>query len=416
MQRQALAMLLGLAALQRSVVAPDLEMDTATSVPLDAGECLVFRVAVTPLHAAENRGLQVDYRSLDAAARPTAGYIAYGLATAHSSSQAAIDTSPAGLGVSAAAGCWASAAAVDLGSDGHGMVVDLAVLPGTAGVTTMLPHEVPTDDPPDTCELRAGSYWIYVANKGAAAIELQLQASIALDSSSECSQLDGVAVAANEDWWGETLLIALGCVGGVFLLALFIWYCVCSAAVPYEDDSDLEEGEASATMAEMQRVEQQRVKNLLVLEAEGNTLFSNGDVTGAAERYAAAAVLEPEGSARRQELEERLVLMLEREKANTERVYTLEDKRRTDQYYDDQDGNGSGTDDEGEVLGAEAASVQAAKAKAAEMLLAVNTSAGPNLKTAAGRKEEMEAREARLKGGGGGAGGFNRTAGSPARP
>ena len=114
MQRQALAMLLGLAALQRSVVAPDLEMDTATSVPLDAGECLVFRVAVTPLHAAENRGLQVDYRSLDAAARPTAGYIAYGLATAHSSSAAAVDTSPAGLGVNATAGCWTSAAAVDL--------------------------------------------------------------------------------------------------------------------------------------------------------------------------------------------------------------------------------------------------------------------------------------------------------------
>ena len=28
----------------------------------------------------------------------------------------------------------------------------------------------------------------------------------------------------DDDWWGVTLLIALGTVVGMFLLALFVWY------------------------------------------------------------------------------------------------------------------------------------------------------------------------------------------------
>ena len=411
-----LCWLLGVQAQWCGVVAPgQLVMDTETAVALAAGECRAYRVAVTAVMAAADRGLLVQYRSRDVAGRPTDGYVAYGLAVEHSLSASGIDTSPTSLGVSEADGCWATAGDVTLGGEARGTVLDLALVPGTSDVGTLLPHDVPTNQPPEVCELPSGDYWVYVANKGAVPIDLQLRASIDLDSSFSCSQAADEAVV-EENWWGVTLLIALGAVAGVFLLGMFLWYCVCTPATPYEDGSDLEEGDDRAAQAELQSAEQQRVRSLLALEAEGDALFSKGDVTAAAERYAAAAVLEPEGSERRQELEERLRLMLEREKEQAERVYTLEDKRRPDQYYED--GHHSGTDDEEQVLGAEAVSVEQAKTKAAQTLAAVSQSASPDLKTAAGRREEQEARDARLRsggdgGGGGGAGGFNRTVGSP---
>eukprot|EP01043_Picozoa_sp_COSAG02_P062500 COSAG02_NODE_8639_length_2495_cov_3.543406_3_plen_199_part_00 len=138
-----LCWLLGVQAQWCGVVAPDqLVMDTETAVALAAGECRAYRVAVTAVMAAADRGLLVQYRSRDVAARPTDGYVAYGLAVEHSLSASGIDSSPTGLGVSEADGCWATAGDVDLGGEAHGTVLDLALVPGTSDVGTLLPHDV----------------------------------------------------------------------------------------------------------------------------------------------------------------------------------------------------------------------------------------------------------------------------------
>lgn len=396
-----------------SVVAPDLEMDTATSVSLAAGQCAVYRVAVTAVHAAENRGLRMQYRSVDGTGPPTDGYVAYGMPAAHSAAAPLLDTSPRGLGVSAADGCWPTTDDVDLGGGAYGKIVDLALTPGLAAVPTLLPHDVPTDDPPESCELIAGDYWVYLANKGAAAIDLRLQASIDTDTSFTCNQISTGAV--EENYWAVTMLIALGTVAGVALLGAFVWHCVCSSASPYKDHSDIADEKAgSGVLDDLRREEEERIQTVFALQTEGDALFASGDATGAAERYAAAAVLEPEGSERREDLEERLRFALAREKERANRVYELEDKPRPDQYYED--GHNSGTDDEEQVLGA--VSAQEATTTGAEILAAVGQLKQPDLKTAAGRREEQAARDARLlmRHGGSEKGELNRTGGAMPQP
>ena len=407
-----------------AATAPDiLPMDTPTSVLLVAGECKVFRVAVTGVHAAENRGLLLSYRST--AVRPTAGYVAYGLPAQHTDGGGAVDTGPTALGVSesggSASGCWADAASAAFPGSASGVVFDLAALPGVAGVSAVLPHDVPTADAPESCELVAGDYYVYVKNGGASAVELSLRASIELEAAGLCAGLSGSG-ATDEYWWSKTLLISLSVVGFCLLGLAFVWYCVCTTAEQYPhpdgEDEESQTAEGAEQLAAMRQQEHERVQKVRSMEREGMALFSGGYITSAAERFAAAAVLEPEGSEKRAELEERLVLMLEKEKQISERVYTLEDKRRPDRYYDDS--VQSGSDDEVEVAGgADALSVDAARAKAAAQMSAVGAQRQASLKSGAGRRQEQAARAARLQGDGSRGGGFNRTGtetSSPQRP
>ena len=176
---------------------------------------------------------------------------------------------------------------VDLGGEAYGKVVDLALAPGVTDVAVLLPHDVPTDEPPDICELRAGSYWVYVANEGAATIDLQLRASIDVDTSFACSQ--NTVVAIDENYWGVTLLYALGIVAVIALFGLFVWHCICSSAMPYHSDVEERKGHNN-TMDELLCEEEERVQTVLALEKEGDDCLASDDATGAAEQYALAAV------------------------------------------------------------------------------------------------------------------------------
>ena len=393
-----------------------MEVDVPFNITLAPGECAAFRLELTSVQSGEERGLMVQYSAQRA---PTAGYVAYGLPAHHTDSAVPYDAAPFALGTDVASGCWATAADVPFGDTTAGVVREVR----EAGLI-QLPHDVPSDSPPSDCMLHAGEYYVYAKNGGAAPAELSMEATVQTDMFS-CAAYAGDAT--KQEFWLLTMAIALGGVVGCFLLWAFIWYCVCSTTVSHPESSD-EDDEGSFRFGredgvdprfggpspkQMLQMERQQQRQLAELEAQADAMYTSGDVSGAAKRYAEAAVLAPEGSAQRQLLEQRLMKALEREKAAAAPP-ALEDRRRPDHYYED-DVAQSGSDDEEAALG-EGATVAAAKARAAAQLGNM-PSGDPNLRSGAGRRQERQAREQRLKAGGG----FNRTSGMgrgspPSRP
>ena len=400
-----------------------MEVDVPLNITLAPGECAAFRLELTSVQSGEERGLMVQYRSPSAQRAPTAGYVAYGLPAHHTDSVVSYNAAPFALGTDVASGCWATAADVPFGGTTAGVVRDLASSPASLTQTVQLPHDVPSDSPPSDCMLHAGEYYVYAKNGGAAPAELSMEATVQTAIFS-CAAYAGDATT--QEFWLLTMAIALGGVVGCFLLWTFIWYCVCSTTVSHQESSD-EDDEGSFRFGgpdgadprfggpspkQMLQMERQQQRQLAELEAQADAMYTSGDVSGAAKRYAEAAVLAPEGSAQRELLEQRLMKALEREKAAAAPP-ALEDRRRPDRYYED--AAQSGTDDEEAALG-EGATVAAAKARAAAQLGNM-PSGDPNLRSGAGRRQERQAREQRLKAGGG----FNRTSGMgqgspPARP
>jgi hypothetical protein len=336
----------------------ELTMDEPVRLTLANSSCAVYRLRVSRVHAGEGRALRIVCKALGAG-RP--GYLALGMGAEYASSGSAVDNSPAALGVDVGSGCWPSSATVSLAGRASGGVWTLPS-PG-APFGKVLPYGVAVggsgERPEDACELVSGNYYVYLKNEGTAPASLSLEAEVQVDQWAAC----GIGGPPDAEFWGTSLLIGACAVAGCFLVSFLVFRFGCRTEVAWggSSDDDVEGGYPSPEERRMaEREERARARTLYELEAQANALFSSGACcprrwlhsvcavcvreaereggcggeegagtavcsrggagwcgTGrpgdAAEQFALAASLEPEGSKERAYLEQLLVQMLERE-------------------------------------------------------------------------------------------------------